>query len=124
MAKKILAVDDSPTVRTSIKLALEGAGFELEFAGDGSDALDKVKKEKGKFDLIITDLNMPQLDGICFIRAVRNMPEYRYTPILMLTTESQTVKKEEGKKAGATGWIVKPFKAEQLLAVIQRVIRA
>jgi two-component system chemotaxis response regulator CheY len=124
MGRKILAVDDSATVRTSVKLVLERAGYEVELASDGEEALGKAKSASERFHLLITDLNMPKLDGIGLIKAVRAQPGYRFTPILMLTTESQADKKEEGKKAGATGWIVKPFQPDQLLAVIQRVLRS
>jgi two-component system chemotaxis response regulator CheY len=90
-------------------------------AVDGKDGLSKAGKDK--FDMIITDLNMPNLDGIGLITAVRKLPEYSFTPILMLTTESQAKKKDAGRKAGATGWIVKPFNAEQLTAVVQKLLK-
>ncbi|MGB9791886.1 MAG: response regulator, partial [Thermacetogeniaceae bacterium] len=101
MAKRVLAVDDSPTVRTSVRMVLERAGYEVELAADGSEALQKIDISAERFHLLITDLNMPGLDGISLIKAVRSNPAYRFTPILMLTTESQASKKEEGKKAGA-----------------------
>jgi len=123
VAKRILAVDDSATVRAGIRLVLEQAGYEVELAADGEDALKKLDGSVERYNLLITDLNMPKLDGIGLIRAVRSNPGYRFTPILMLTTESQAEKKEEGKKAGATGWIVKPFQPEQLIAVIRKVMK-
>lgn len=123
MAKRVLAVDDSATVRTSIRMVLEQAGYEVELATDGEDALKKIDINSERFHLMITDLNMPKLDGIGLIKAVRSNRAYRFTPILMLTTESQAEKKEEGKKAGATGWIVKPFQPEQLIAVIRKVAK-
>ncbi|MDK2881212.1 MAG: two-component system, chemotaxis family, chemotaxis protein CheY [Clostridia bacterium] len=123
MSRRVLAVDDSATVRSSLKLVLQEAGYDLVLAADGEEALNKIKKSKEKFHLIITDLNMPKMNGIELIKAVRSLPDYRFVPILMLTTESQADKKLEGKKAGATGWIVKPFTPEQLIGVIQKVLR-
>ncbi len=123
MSRRVLAVDDSATVRSSLKLVLQEAGCDLVLAADGEEALNKIKKSKEKFHLIITDLNMPKMNGIELIKAVRSLPDYRFVPILMLTTESQADKKLEGKKAGATGWIVKPFTPEQLIGVIQKVLR-
>ncbi len=117
-------MDDSATVRTSVRMVLERAGYEVELAADGSEALKKIDMAAERFHLLITDLNMPGLDGIELIRLVRSKPAYRFIPILMLTTESQAAKKEEGKRAGATGWIVKPFQPEQLVAVIRRVVGA
>ncbi len=123
MSGRVLAVDDSVTVRSSLKLVLQEAGYEPVLAADGEEALNQIKNSKEKFRLIITDLNMPKMDGIELIKAVRSLPGYRFTPILMLTTESQAEKKLEGKKAGATGWIVKPFTPGQLIGVIQKVLR-
>ncbi|AFV10750.1 response regulator receiver protein [Thermacetogenium phaeum DSM 12270] len=123
MSRRVLAVDDSATVRSSLKLVLQEAGCDLVLAADGEEALNKIKRSKEKFHLIITDLNMPKMNGIELIKAVRSLPDYRFVPILMLTTESQADKKLEGKKAGATGWIVKPFTPEQLIGVIQKVLR-
>jgi two-component system chemotaxis response regulator CheY len=100
---------------------LRKAGYEVVEAVDGKDGL--AKAGHGKFDLIITDLNMPQMDGIQLIAAVRKMSGYSFVPILMLTTESQAEKKDAGKKAGATGWIVKPFNEEQLITVIQKLVK-
>ncbi len=120
MAKKILIVDDSPTMRQMVSFTLREAKFDVLEAEDGQDALKKVEKEK--FDLILTDLNMPIMDGITFIRNARGLPGTKYTPILMLTTENQAEKKSEGKAAGATGWIIKPFDPTKLLAVIGKVL--
>jgi len=104
-----------------VTFTLRNAGYEVAEAVDGKDGL--AKAGGGKFDFIITDLNMPQMDGIQMIAAVRKLPGYGFVPILMLTTESQAEKKDAGRKAGATGWIVKPFNAAQLIAVAQKLIR-
>lgn len=122
MAKKIFIVDDSITMLTNIRITLEKNGYDVEQAVNGVEAIEKLKNV-GKVDAIITDLNMPRMDGITLIRELRCVSHYRFTPIIMLTTESQATKKEEGKRAGATGWIVKPFQPDQLLAVLDRVIR-
>jgi two-component system, chemotaxis family, chemotaxis protein CheY len=119
--KKILAVDDSASVRQMVTFTLKTAGYDVVDATDGKDGLVKAGREK--FDMIITDLNMPILDGIGMISAVRKLPGYSFVPILMLTTESQAEKKDAGRKAGATGWIVKPFNAEQLTAVLQKLVK-
>jgi two-component system, chemotaxis family, chemotaxis protein CheY len=100
---------------------LRNAGFDVVDAIDGKDGLAKAGMDK--FDMIITDLNMPNLDGISMIMQVRKLPGYSFVPILMLTTESQAEKKDEGRKAGATGWIVKPFNADQLIAVIRKLVK-
>ncbi|MGB8012751.1 MAG: response regulator [Terriglobales bacterium] len=119
--KRILTVDDSASVRQMVSFTLRNAGYEVVEAVDGKDGLGKVSG--GKFDLIVTDLNMPNMDGIQLIAAVRQLPGYSFTPMLMLTTESQAEKKDAGRKAGATGWIVKPFNADQLIAVIQKLVK-
>jgi two-component system chemotaxis response regulator CheY len=119
--KKILAVDDSASVRQMVAFTLKNAGYEVVDAVDGQDGLTKAGKDK--FDMIITDLNMPNLDGIQMITALRKLPECSFIPILMLTTESQAEKKDEGRKAGATGWIVKPFNADQLISVIKKLVK-
>jgi two-component system, chemotaxis family, chemotaxis protein CheY len=119
--KRILTVDDSASVRQMVSFTLHKAGYEVVEAIDGKDGLAKVSS--GKFDLIITDLNMPNMDGIQMMTAVRKLPGYAFVPILMLTTESQAEKKDAGRKAGATGWIVKPFNAEQLIVVIQKLVK-
>jgi two-component system chemotaxis response regulator CheY len=119
MAKVILTVDDSASVRQMVKFTLSGAGFTVIEAADGNEALEKLT---GPVNLVITDLNMPNLDGIGLIRRVRANPALKGVPIIMLTTESQEARKLEGKAAGATGWIVKPFAPQQLLAVVKRVL--
>jgi two-component system, chemotaxis family, chemotaxis protein CheY len=121
MAKKILIVDDSESIRELVTLTLEGAGYSVDKGIDGMNGLAQL--DGRKIDLIITDLNMPNMDGIEFIREVRKLNTYSTLPILLLTTESQQVKKEEAKAAGATGWIVKPFVPEKLLEVLKKVIR-
>jgi two-component system chemotaxis response regulator CheY len=119
--KKILSVDDSPSVRQMVAFTLRKSGYEVGEACDGRDALAKAGQQK--FDMIITDLNMPNLDGIQLIAALRSLQNYAFIPILMLTTESQPEKKDAGRKAGATGWIVKPFNGDQLLSVVQKLVR-
>ena len=116
----ILAVDDSASMRQMVSFTLKGAGFNVIDAVDGVDALGKAKT--GKVDLVLTDVNMPRMDGISLIKELRALPNYKFTPILMLTTESSSTKKGEGKSAGATGWIVKPFNPDQLLATIKKVL--
>ncbi len=117
---RILAVDDSASMRQMVTFTLKRAGFDVLQAVDGVDALGTAKKER--VDLVLTDINMPNMDGFQLIRELRAMPEYRYTPILTLTTESTAEKKAIGREAGATGWIVKPFDPERLVATIQQVI--
>ena len=118
--KTILTVDDSPSVRQMVSFTLRNEGFNVVEAFDGVDALEKLTGDR--VNMILTDLNMPNMDGIDFIRRVRRESDIKFVPIVMLTTESQTEKKMEGKAAGATGWIVKPFKPEQLLAVVKKLI--
>jgi two-component system chemotaxis response regulator CheY len=120
MAKTIMTVDDSTSVRQMVVFTLRGGGYEVIEAVDGRDGIAKLRR--ASCDMIITDLNMPHLDGIGLIREVRSDATLRNIPIVMLTTESQEGRKQEGKAAGATGWIVKPFKPEQLLAVVKRVL--
>jgi two-component system chemotaxis response regulator CheY len=117
---RILAVDDSTSMRQMVAFTLKSAGFDVAEAADGAVALDMAKKEK--FKLVLADVNMPNMDGLALVRALRGLPEYKFTPMLMLTTESTPEKKMEGKSAGATGWLVKPFNPEQLIATIQRVL--
>lgn len=121
MAKTILIVDDSATMIMSIKNNLEIAGFKVETAEDGIKALSKLKGGV-KPDLIITDINMPNMGGMELIKSVRALPGFRFTPILTLTTESQAEKREEGKKLGATGWLVKPVGGADLLKIIKQVL--
>lgn len=119
MAKNILIVDDSASMRQMVTFTLKGAGYGVVEAVDGKDALTKIKGTE--IGMVITDLNMPNMDGIELIRQIRAMPGYKFIPVILLTTESQESKKKEGKEAGATGWIVKPFKPEQLVAVVKKV---
>jgi len=114
-----LTVDDSLSIRQTVKLTLAGAGYTVLEASSGREALSAC--EKGGIDAILTDLNMPEMDGIDLIRRIRTRPAFKFTPILMLTTESQQEKKLAGKSAGATGWILKPFTPDQLLRVIAKV---
>jgi two-component system chemotaxis response regulator CheY len=107
-------------MRQMIAMTLKGAGYAVQEATNGQDGVGKATT--GKFDLFFVDLNMPVMDGITFIKTVRAMPKYQFTPIIMLTTESQQSKKAEGKAAGATGWIVKPFTVDQLCAVTKKLI--
>ncbi|QQR69555.1 MAG: response regulator [Alphaproteobacteria bacterium] len=119
MSKKVLAVDDSQTMREMVAFALRQAGYDVLLAEDGQKALGVLGSSP--VDCVITDLNMPQMDGIGLIQALRAHPTHRGTPILMLTTESDDQKKQAGKAAGATGWLVKPFNPEKLLDVVRRV---
>lgn len=121
MAKKILIVDDSESIRELVSFTLQNEGYEVVAGTDGKDALKYL--DGSKFDLIITDLYMPEMDGIALIKEVRNMESYKHVPILFLTTESQNDKKMEAKQAGATGWIVKPFVPAKLLEALNKVIR-
>ncbi|MDH5408528.1 MAG: response regulator [Gammaproteobacteria bacterium] len=116
----ILAVDDSASMRQMVTFTLKGAGYEVVEASDGQEALEKAKGQQ--FNLVISDVNMPVMDGITLIKELRALEEYKFTPMLMLTTESGDDKKTQGKTAGATGWIVKPFNPDQLLATIKKVL--
>ena len=116
----ILAVDDSASMLQMVVFTLKGAGYEVVEASDGQDALEVAKKQS--VNLVITDVNMPRMDGISLIKELRNLPTYKFTPLLMLTTESSPEKKQQGKAAGATGWIVKPFNPEQLLNTVKKVL--
>lgn len=115
-----MTADDSPSMRQMISFTLRGAGFDVVEAVDGQDALTKLTG--APVSMLITDLNMPNIDGIELIRQVRALPQYKYVPIIMLTTESQDEKKQAGKAAGASGWIVKPFRAEQLVTVAKKFL--
>ncbi|MCP4112627.1 MAG: response regulator [Desulfobacteraceae bacterium] len=121
MSKLIMSVDDSESMRQMVRFTLKQAGYDVVEAVDGQDALRKLST--CNIDMLIADLHMPNLDGIELIKKVRSKPQYKYIPIIMLTTESQADSKQKGKAAGATGWIVKPFKPEQLLAVVKKVLR-
>jgi two-component system chemotaxis response regulator CheY len=117
---RILAVDDSTSMRQMVAFTLTSAGFDVAEAADGQIALDMARKEK--FNLVLADVNMPNMDGITLVKNLRTLADYKFTPMLMLTTESAPEKKAEGKAAGATGWLVKPFNPEQLVATVKRVI--
>ncbi|MGF1742002.1 response regulator [Vibrio profundum] len=117
---KILAVDDSVSIRQMVSHTLKDAGYDVETANDGRDALNKAQKTK--FDVVISDVNMPVMGGFDFVKAIRGNPQYKFIPILMLTTETSTEKKQQGKSVGATGWLVKPFNPETLLKTLKRVI--
>jgi two-component system, chemotaxis family, chemotaxis protein CheY len=123
MSKLALVVDDSSSMRMMVRAALLASGFEVVEAENGQQGLDRLAAQKAKVNLIVTDLNMPVMDGISFIRAARALPAHRFTPILMLTTEAQDARKQEGKQAGATGWLVKPFHPDQLAKVVAQVVR-
>jgi two-component system, chemotaxis family, chemotaxis protein CheY len=116
-----MVVDDSASVRQMVCFTIKNCGYDVVEAKDGQDALAKMNGGNS-VNMIITDLNMPNLDGIGLIRSVRRLPSHKFVPIIMLTTESQDSKKLEGKQAGATGWIIKPFKPEQLVAVVKKVL--
>lgn len=116
----ILTVDDTATMRQMISFTLGSAGYEVTTASDGQEAL-RIAREN-KFDLVIADVNMPNMGGIMLVQSLRTLPEYRFIPILFLTTESDAAKRQEGKSAGATGWIVKPFNPEQLVKVVAKVL--
>ena len=117
---KILAVDDSASMRQMVVFTLESAGYDVVEAVDGQQALDIVKNES--FDLVLSDINMPVMNGIELVKQLRQLEAYKYTPILMLTTETSSDRKMAGKGAGATGWVVKPFNPDKLLATIKKVI--
>ncbi len=117
---KILAVDDSASMRQMVAFTLKSAGFDVTDASDGVEALKIAKSQS--FDVVISDVNMPNMDGLSLCRELRQLPNFKFTPILMLTTESSPEKKQAGRGAGATGWIVKPFNPDQLLATVNKVI--
>lgn len=121
MARKILAVDDSPSIRQMVAFTLKSEGHTVVEAADGAEGVAKARAEK--FDLILTDQNMPKMDGFTLIKTLRALPEYHSTPILMLTTESSEAMKTQGRAVGATGWMVKPFNPTKLLEVIGKVFR-
>jgi two-component system, chemotaxis family, chemotaxis protein CheY len=120
MAKSILAVDDSASIRQMVGFTLKSSGYEVVEAVDGMDGLDKAKGKS--FNLILTDQNMPRMDGLTLIKTLRAMPQYKTVPILMLTTESSDAMKQQGRAAGATGWLVKPFDPQKLVEVVKKVI--
>lgn len=120
MAKTILAVDDSASIRQMVSFTLKSAGYEVVEAVDGQDGLDKAKSRS--VNLVLTDQNMPRMDGLTLIKSLRALPQYAATPILMLTTESSDAMKSQGRAAGATGWLVKPFDPQKLIEVVRKVI--
>jgi two-component system, chemotaxis family, chemotaxis protein CheY len=119
MSKTIMVVDDSASMRQVVGIALKSEGYTVIEGRDGVDALSKLTGQK--VNLIISDVNMPNMDGITFVKQVKQLPNYRFTPIIMLTTESEEAKKREGQAAGAKAWVVKPFKSEQLLNAVQKL---
>jgi two-component system chemotaxis response regulator CheY len=120
MAKTILAVDDSGSLRQMLVFTLKAAGYQVVEAVDGRDGLDKAKQTQ--FDLVLTDQNMPNMDGLTLIRSLRALPSYARVPVLMLTTESSDEMKSKGRSAGATGWLVKPFDPNRLTEVVRKVL--
>ncbi|TWC28178.1 two-component system chemotaxis response regulator CheY [Pseudomonas sp. SJZ079] len=120
MAKTVMVVDDSSSVRQVVSIALKGAGYEVIEASDGKDALSKLNGQK--IHLMISDVNMPNMDGITLVREVKKLANYKFTPIIMLTTESQESKKKEGQEAGAKAWVVKPFQPAQMLAAVSKLV--
>jgi two-component system chemotaxis response regulator CheY len=120
MAKTILIVDDSTSLRQVVSIALQGAGYDVIEAVDGQDGLAKL--DGRKIHLIISDVNMPNMDGLTFLKEAKKLPAYKFTPVIMLTTESGEGKKQEGQQSGAKAWVVKPFKPEQMLAAVAKLI--
>ena len=120
MAKTIMIVDDSSSLRQVVGIALRSAGYDVLEGCDGKDALAKLTGQK--VHMILSDVNMPNMDGIAFVKAVKQLPAYRFTPVAMLTTETAGEKMQAGKDAGAKAWVTKPFKPEQLLAVVQKLV--
>lgn len=120
MAKSIMIVDDSITLRQVVSMALKGAGYDVTEACDGQDALNKLNGQK--VHLVISDVNMPNMDGITFVQKMKEIPAYKFTPVIMLTTETSDAKKQQGQAAGAKAWVVKPFKPEQMLAAVSKLV--
>ena len=120
MAKTVLAIDDSASIRQMVAFTLKSSGYEVVEAVDGIDGLDKAKSKP--VNLVLTDQNMPRMDGLTLIKTLRGLPQYKSTPILMLTTESSDTMKGQGRAAGATGWLVKPFDPQKLVEVVKKVI--
>ncbi len=120
MSRRILAVDDSASMRHMVGVTLRAAGYEVIEAADGHEALEYARQHS--VDLVLADVNMPRMDGITLVAELRALPSYKLTPLLLLTTESSPQSKQQGKQAGATGWIVKPFHPDQLLATLDRVL--
>jgi two-component system chemotaxis response regulator CheY len=120
MAKTVMIVDDSASLRQVVRMALSGAGYQVMEAGDGQDALDKLNGNK--VHLVISDVNMPRMDGITFVKTLKQRPEYRFLPVIMLTTEAGAPRKDEGRVAGAKAWMVKPFQPAQMLAAVSKLL--
>jgi two-component system chemotaxis response regulator CheY len=120
MGKTVLTVDDSPSIRQMVSFTLRGAGYDVIEAGDGKEGLAKAKTAQAQ--LVLTDQNMPEMDGLTLVKSLRALPQYATVPILMLTTESSDQMKSQGRAAGATGWLVKPFDPQKLLDVVKKVI--
>ncbi len=118
--KTVMTIDDSASIRQVVSITLKKAGYEVIEAHDGKDALSKLTGQK--IHLMLCDVNMPNMDGISFLKQIKQDPNYKFTPIIMLTTESQEAKKMEGKAAGARAWVVKPFKPEHMLATVEKLI--
>jgi len=121
MARNVLVVDDSASMRALVSSTLKGLGYQTHEAANGEDALGRIKNMP-TVDLIITDLNMPVMDGITFVQSVRKVQALKFVPVLLLTTETRTEQKDKAKAAGATGWLTKPFDPKQLTAVVQRIL--
>lgn len=120
MAKTIMIVDDSPSLRQAVVIALKGAGYDVIEAGDGKQGLEQL--DGRKVNLIISDINMPNMDGITMVTEIKRMPAYKFTPIIMLTTEAGADMKEKGKAAGVKAWVVKPFKPDQMLDAVAKLM--
>jgi two-component system chemotaxis response regulator CheY len=122
MSKTVMIVDDSASLRQVVNIALSGAGYTVIEASDGRDALGKLNGDR--IHLVISDVNMPNMDGITFVKELKKLPNYKFTPVIMLTTESQESKKAEGQAAGAKAWVVKPFQPQTMLAAVSKLIAA
>jgi two-component system chemotaxis response regulator CheY len=122
MSKTVMIVDDSASLRQVVNIALTGAGYSVIEACDGKDALGKLNGDR--IHLVISDVNMPNMDGITFVKELKKLPNYKFTPVIMLTTESQEGKKAEGQAAGAKAWVVKPFQPQTMLAAVSKLIAA
>jgi two-component system, chemotaxis family, chemotaxis protein CheY len=120
MAKTVMIVDDSASLRQVVRMALSGAGYQVMDAGDGQEALDKLNGNK--VHLVISDVNMPRMDGIAFVKTLKQKPEYRFLPVIMLTTEAGEARKDEGRAAGAKAWMIKPFQPAQMLAAVSKLV--
>jgi two-component system, chemotaxis family, chemotaxis protein CheY len=122
MAKSILVVDDSDTLRQVVSMVLTSAGFDVTEASDGRAAIAKLGDKK--FNLVISDVNMPGMDGLGFLKVLKNHPQYKFTPVIMLTTETDANKQKQGKEAGAKAWLIKPFRPDSLLKAVSMFVQA